>query len=411
MALERHFFIYIETRAAIVQNPLDFGPGATFLLRSLYSFLEPHFWINRLFGRNLMPIKTQQKPAAPSAKNQNRRRWITPAVTLFFLAPAIGELLSGSAPPAEFFNPVGLLLLASLYGGGALIVRELSFRWGKGWPTILILGAAYGIAEEGLMVKSFFDPNWMDLGTLGTYGRWAGVNWVWSLELTIYHAVISIAIPILLVNLLFPVERETTWLSARGFTWISGFFLLDITLGYLVLTPYRPPTVLYLLTILCVYLLYRNARRAPHHFPTIDRPPAKPRAFAIAGLVWIVSFFISIGMLSNTAVPALITMVFLVLITWSYGRMLLRLRGSEMSLSPRHQWALAVGPLAFFVILAPLQEIDATRLDNTSGMFWVGVATLVFLIWLARRLKIDESPRIIYKNLHDPSKRLQNVQR
>ena len=97
---------------------------------------------------------------------------VPPALILFFLAPAIAELLSGSAPPSEFFNPVGFLLLASLYGSGALIVRELKVRWNKGYVSLFILGAAYGILEEGLMVKSFFDPNWMDLGILGSYGRW-----------------------------------------------------------------------------------------------------------------------------------------------------------------------------------------------------------------------------------------------
>jgi hypothetical protein len=115
---------------------------------------------------------------------------------LFFLSPITAELLTGSAPPAEFFNPFSLLVLTALYGSGAILVRELALRWRKGWPTILILGAAYGIVEEGLMVKSFFDPQWVDLGPLGVYGRWAEVNWVWSLGLTLFHAVWSIGIPI-----------------------------------------------------------------------------------------------------------------------------------------------------------------------------------------------------------------------
>ena len=94
----------------------------------------------------------------------------SPGFVLFFLAPMVGELLSGSSPPVEFFNPFGLALLSLLYGGGAIIARELMRRWGKGWGALLLLGAAYGIVEEGLMVKSFFDPNWVDLGALGHYG-------------------------------------------------------------------------------------------------------------------------------------------------------------------------------------------------------------------------------------------------
>ncbi|MCG2769572.1 MAG: hypothetical protein L6435_14495 [Anaerolineae bacterium] len=37
-----------------------------------------------------------------------------------------------------------------------MLIRELRVRWGKGWPTVFVLGAAYGVLEEGLMVKSFF---------------------------------------------------------------------------------------------------------------------------------------------------------------------------------------------------------------------------------------------------------------
>jgi len=71
-----------------------------------------------------------------------------PVLILFLLAPTIGELLSGSAPPVEFFNPFGFVILVSLYGSGALIVRELKIRWKKGIGSILLLGAAYSILEE-----------------------------------------------------------------------------------------------------------------------------------------------------------------------------------------------------------------------------------------------------------------------
>lgn len=46
-------------------------------------------------------------------------------LTLLVLAPAIGELLSGSSTPQQFFNPLSFLLLVGLYGCGALLVREL----------------------------------------------------------------------------------------------------------------------------------------------------------------------------------------------------------------------------------------------------------------------------------------------
>jgi hypothetical protein len=140
---------------------------------------------------------------------------IPPTLVLFLLAPTIAELLSGSAPPAEFFNPVVFVILALLYGSGAIVARELRVRWRKSYGSLLLLGAAYGILEEGLAVKSFFDPNWPDLGVLGVFGRWADVNWIWAEMLTIYHAVFSITIPVLLVELAYPERRERRWIGDR----------------------------------------------------------------------------------------------------------------------------------------------------------------------------------------------------
>ena len=125
----------------------------------------------------------------------------------------------------------------------------------KGYVSLFILGAAYGISEEGLMVKSFFDPNWMDLGVLGSYGRWMDVNWVWAEWLTIYHAIFSIAIPITLVELAYAEKRNESWIGNK--TLISLILLLGIitAIGYFALTPCKPPIIQYMLTIMSVIIL------------------------------------------------------------------------------------------------------------------------------------------------------------
>jgi hypothetical protein len=162
---------------------------------------------------------------------------VSPSLLLLLLAPAIGELLSGSSPPLEFFFPPSLILLALMYGCGALVCREMVVRWGKGWLSLLLLGIAYGIYEEGIVLRSFFNSAWQDLvlqpqinphpesfpqdegrasalrtpslrlcggrgqgmggsqtpgaavvlDNLAHYGRWAGVNWVWGEHLTHYR--------------------------------------------------------------------------------------------------------------------------------------------------------------------------------------------------------------------------------
>jgi hypothetical protein len=317
------------------------------------------------------------------------RSLVTPARLLFLLSPMIGELLSGSAPPAEFFNPFGLLVLTALYGSGVILTRELAHRWGKGWPTVLLLGAAYGLVEEGLMVKSFFDPTWMDLGPLGHYGRWAGVNWVWSIELTIYHAVFSISIPILLVGLAFPTDQDRPWVGTKVFRFLWLLLGADVVFGFLALTPYRPPAVPYGICVLTVILLAVLARRAPKVWVPAARTAARigtPRWFLFTGLGGTVAFFFLAWVLPNTSVPPMATVLLsLVLVAW-LGRRL----ASQFALAPRepdrHGLALAAGALGFFIALAPLQELDTSRLDNTAGMTLVGLAAAIFLLWLWRRV-------------------------
>ncbi len=174
---------------------------------------------------------------------------ISPALVLFFLAPAVGELLSGSSPPLEFFNPFSLLFLSSLYGGGAIVVHELKVSWRKDFRAVVLLGAAYGILEEGLVVKSFFDPNWVDLGILGVYGRWLGVNWVWAEMLTIYHSIFSISIPIILVELAYPERRLESWVSMKTLKLLAAILAFDTIIGSF-LTNYIPPLTYYLTAFL-----------------------------------------------------------------------------------------------------------------------------------------------------------------
>ena len=315
------------------------------------------------------------------------KRLLTPALALFLLSPTIGELLSSSSPPAEFFQPFTFLLLASLYGSGALIARELSHRWNRGWPSVLLLGAAYGIVEEGLAVKSFFDPNWMDLGPLGVYGRWAGVNWVWSVGLTIYHAVFSIGVPILLVGLLFPAQRDRPWLSRNGFRWIVGLFVAVTVFINLALTPYRPSAVAHLVSAAGVVAMGIWARSAGSPQPAAKLPVlGSPLRIGLAGLAATVGLFFLLWFLPNTPIPAIVwialTLIYVAWLWTRFGR-----RTTHPGWSPSHALAMAGGALTFFVLLSPVVEFDPNRLDNTQGAMLVGLATAISLVWGAWRLR------------------------
>ena len=319
------------------------------------------------------------------------KRGISPALVLFFLSPMTAELLSGSSPPTEFFQPLSLLILAALYGSGAILIRELVLRWSKGWPSIIVLGAAYGIVEEGLMVKSFFDPQWMDLGPLGVYGRWAGVNWVWSLGLTIFHTVWSICIPILLVTLVFPHRAHEPWVGRRMFRALAVLLLVDVVFGFLALTTYRPPVIPYVLAGLAVIGLHGVARRLPAKLrafastdPAVDRPRSL-RYFA-AGLAGAIAFFILLWGVPNTRVSPLVTMALMLLLAAAAWLALRRINPAS-SWDASRQLALASGALTFFILLAPLQELDPTHAVERRGMALVGLAMALLLVWLGRRTR------------------------
>jgi len=112
------------------------------------------------------------------------------------------------------------------------------------------LGLTYGIIEEGLAVKSFFDPGWPDLDRLAVYGRYLGVNIVWAFWLSIFHAVYSISIPVLLAQIAHPEYSRVRLLTRRSLDAVAAVFTTTSTIIFLFLNPYKPPAVQYLITVI-----------------------------------------------------------------------------------------------------------------------------------------------------------------
>jgi len=81
------------------------------------------------------------------------RRFL-PVLVLVVIAPVVAELLYGTVAITQI---VAVLFVLPIYGAGALLIREVVRRSGRGWGSILLLGGAYGIIEEGLVLQSFFN--------------------------------------------------------------------------------------------------------------------------------------------------------------------------------------------------------------------------------------------------------------
>lgn len=151
-------------------------------------------------------------------------RRVSPALGLLLLAPLVAEYLLGNLPITELS---ALVVLAPLYGGGALLIRETVRRTGRGWPSILILALAYGVLEEGIATMSLFNPNYVGLRLLDNgYIPQLGIGAPWTVLVLTLHVVWSISVPIATVEALVPARRTTPWLGRVGLALTALVFLV-----------------------------------------------------------------------------------------------------------------------------------------------------------------------------------------
>ena len=202
-------------------------------------------------------------------------RKFLPALVLFLLSPFIAEILLGATPLSNFSS---LFFVIPLYGGGALLIRELVRRRGLDWISIALLGVAYAIIEEGLVIQSLFNPTLFGAAAYG--GRALDVNWIWTLWSVAYHTVVSISIPILLSELLFPAERKLPWTNTAGLIVVAILYLigaLGIGLAYrfVVARGFNAPPVLMIAAICLVALLAVVAFSRPSTASRVERAEHK----------------------------------------------------------------------------------------------------------------------------------------
>ncbi len=151
-------------------------------------------------------------------------RRVAPAFALFLLAPLVAEYLLGDFPVTYL---VALVLLAPMYGGGAILIREVVRRTGRGWPSIVLLALGYGVFEEGITTQSLFDPDYahahlLDKGFIPALG----IAVPWTLFVLTLHTVWSISVPIALAEGLVPGRRTTPWLRTPGLIVATVLFVI-----------------------------------------------------------------------------------------------------------------------------------------------------------------------------------------
>lgn len=157
-----------------------------------------------------------------------RTRRIVSAVLLTVLAPIEAEFLLGDFT----IKSLGLVLvLLPLYGCGALLIREVARRTNRGWPSILLLGAAYSLLEEGFLTQSLFNPNYMGQRLLDYgYVPALGTSLNWSVFVLSIHVVWSIATPVLIAEGVAADQRTLSWLKTPGLVITTLLFVIGCAL-------------------------------------------------------------------------------------------------------------------------------------------------------------------------------------
>lgn len=260
-----------------------------------------------------------------------------------------------------------------------LIVRELAVKWNLGWLGVVVLGIAYGILEEGVAIKSFFDPEWMDLGGLGVYGRFLETNWVWAVWLTIFHATVSITVPISVVWLVYPNLRKERLLTRRRFSVVLAILLTDVFVCLALLNPYPAYLPMYLLSIAAVFFFVWYAKQIPRGFmaPRGALPTWSPLRFAVLGFMLLFVNFLLSAVFVDTAVPPIVPIVLMIAFCGFVGLMIRGHLGRTNNLPQTAH--LVCGVLSFLVLFGFL-----TELGGMLGMSVVAFVLALFTIDLAR---------------------------
>jgi hypothetical protein len=304
-------------------------------------------------------------------------RRIAPAVLLFFLAPLFGEYLLGNL---KFSEIVSAPFIAPLYGGVAVLIREVARRARRGYVTMLILGIAYALIEEGLVDQLIFNPAYFtgQEQLMTTVIPVLGLDAWLTLIVIAMHAVWSICIPIILVEAIFAKRGKAPWLGKTGLALVAAIFVLGsvwlwhtiyLETGFSASAPHLIGTAVVIAALIIAAFAFKHRAIAPEGF--VPNP-------WIAGCVALAAS--SLYMLTEylpgwTRVGAciLIAAVCLTLVfRWSH----------RSNWSALHTLALAGGGILTYAWLGAFMEPETgpkTIIDHIGAMFFIGGAIWLFI--------------------------------
>jgi hypothetical protein len=315
-------------------------------------------------------------------------RRIAPAVLLFFLAPLFGEYLLGNL---KFSEIVYVPFIAPLYGAGALLIREVARRTGRGYATMLILGIAYALIEEGLVDQLLFNPAYFtgQEQLMNTVLPVLGLDAWLTLIVIAMHAVWSICIPIILVEVIFAKRGKAPWLGKTGLAVVAAIFVLGsvwlwytiyLETGFFASAPHLIGTAVVITALIIAAFAFKHRAIAPAQGFVPNPWIAGGVTFAASSLYMLTEFLP--GWTRVGACILIAAVCFTLVFRWSHRR----------NWSALHTLALAGGGILTYAWLGAFMEPETgpkTIIDHIGTLFFIGGAMWLFITG-AKKLRISK---------------------
>ncbi len=326
----------------------------------------------------------------PEQRSEKRGQFINRnlhIIALLVLALFMGVLLPGIVLPARFFTLQNIVSVLAWYGCGAVLIREFATNWRKGWQPILLLGAVLGVINTGVASDQWMKQPAGVLWTQGGAGWWAATDWVWVLQNTVCFMFFGVAIPILMVEIIYPVQSGKVWLQPWQ-RWVVLGVLVIITAWEAIQSTRQPGLwIIALGLILGLLGMWSRQFSIPDGWnPKLDRFPSPLLLRAGTFMVAIIFFTMPavgkwLGATESLILVMQISVLVVVLGIMYWGDK------PGVAFDQVHRFAMATGGSAFFILKAALLELNKTSVENPQGMGLVAVVAIFLLGWLARRVE------------------------
>ena len=320
---------------------------------------------------------------------------IVGVIALLLAAPVFAELLQSYLPNTDAALEIllALVFLAPLYGGAALLIREVALRTGRGWRGRLLLAASFGVLMPTLVDGSLFTPvnpgidYWDDImgsTRVGRLSAYAATAWMLG------HVVMSIGAPLVVVEASLPEGRARPWLGRWGLVVLA---VLGAAVGFLVhVDPDRAPVkagVLDYVVSLVVILALVAVAMTP-----VGRPltPAEGRGAGRPVLLGLAGFGLMAGF---DLAPISWAGVFLAWVVFVAAGSLLAVLSRSKQWTWRHLAAFTLGAVLARTMtgfLSPVpQGVSAAAKLSQNLVFLLLVLAIGGLVWARTREPATDS--------------------